>query len=154
MQYNGGSPVETATDCILEDDSTSGWTRADWHAPPEVPAGPCQVIYVYDERVHPPRGESCFAHDRAPFAGLPRDLYAELVLHGAPVGVAGLLVGRDEALAASADCETASGWDVASSLSENSPWANAEDAYSDVGEPGDTAAAKSDLSLQPDSVDP
>ena len=143
--------VDKATNLVLEDESTVGWTREDWHAPPEVPAGSCQVIYVYDERVHPPRGESGFACDSLPFGGLPRQLNAELPLLCTPVGIAGLSAGRDTAVAADADSETDDEWDFESSSSADSSW---DDALTDVATPGDAEATDGASDSRPDDVDP
>ena len=46
--------------------------REDWHVPPEEPAGPCKVVYVYDPRVALPRGQVTEPEDEEPFYGLPR----------------------------------------------------------------------------------
>ena len=81
---------ETSSGIVLEDEDTIGWTREDWHMPPESPAGPCQVLYLYDPATTNPRGTPIFPEDEQPFAGLPRRIYREPEPSPLPEGLFGL----------------------------------------------------------------
>ena len=84
--------IDKESDQLYDDEDTVGWTRDDWHQPPEEPAGPCYVVYVYDPAVDVPRGESQYpGWDSQPFRGLPRELHQEQpALPLTPIGIEGI----------------------------------------------------------------
>ena len=84
--------IDKETSYLYDDEDTVGWTRDDWHLPPEEPAGPCYVVYVYDPAVDVPRGEAQYpGWDSQPFRGLPRELHKEQpALPLTPIGIEGI----------------------------------------------------------------
>ena len=124
--------VDSASGEVLEDVSTVGWNRDDWHSPPEVPAGPCQVIYVYDERVHKPRGTSAFQEDLLPWGGLPV-MASPVSAAPAPVGIKGFLSPVSEPSPA----------DESTSGAESCPeacWSDSDDSWEPLSEDSDHEA--------------